>query len=474
MALGDVLRGAYVRSPARLRRLAGPILARLPVRWRYGGTYVALRKAIARSETDADFVARYHAEKLRRIVALCVAGSAHYQRVFVSALGGAPDPERFRVEDLKRLPILTKDDVRERPEDFLAVPREQMDLVTTGGTSGVPAAFYLDRNRSPKEWAFVNHIWSKIGFEPSDLRAVLRGVMIECVDEKPWEFDAALNELRLSPFHMAPATVDEYLRLIKSYKASFIHGYPSAIEILASRAKETAWQVPKGLRGVFPISETLFPHQRELFREAFGGAAVLPFYGLSEKSAIAGEVVDEPDTYEFEPLYGIAELVDDTGSAVVEPGHAGRVVGTGFISTGMPLLRYDTGDCGVLVAPACRKNAYRLRVRNIRSRWDQKLLVGKDGAKISIAAINIHSPAYSRVVAFQFRQDRPGAADVMVIPKEGVKIEEVAPFVHEIQQKLGASLILNLRLVEQLETTARGKRPLIVQHLAPPLSRSAE
>jgi phenylacetate-CoA ligase len=466
MMSGDWARGLYVRCPWWVKRLSAPLIATLPLRLRLGPTYWRQRQAIIASQGNATFVAQYRRLRLSRIVDACVKGSPYYRAAFKSALGGIPDPEDFDLADLNRLPVLTKDDMRRDAERLLTVPRSWVDLVSTGGSSGNPVEFFLDKDRSPTEWAFVNHIWSSAGYEAGDRRAVLRSVYIRGVDEKPWKFDPALNELSLSPFHLGPEAIDIYLGLLAKFRVKFIHGYPSAISIVASHAEATQWQPPSSLRGVLPISEALFPHQRNLFKRAFGNVKIMPFYGLSEKVAIAGEVAGQPGVYEFEPLYGVTELVDDDGVKLVEPGQSGRIVSTGLMFRAMPLLRYETGDRGVLVSPAAPENAYRLRVRDIRARWSQEFLVARSGALIPATAMTGHSRAHISVLIFQFYQDTVGEVAVKVVPAEGCCEEDVEPFVHEMQQKVGESLKLHLLLTDGIKMTVRGKRPLVDQRLS--------
>ena len=49
------------------------------------------------------------------------------------------------IEDFKRLPITTKDDLSRNNNDFLAVPEDEViDFVTTSGTIGKPISFALN------------------------------------------------------------------------------------------------------------------------------------------------------------------------------------------------------------------------------------------------------------------------------------------------------------------------------------------
>lgn len=461
----DRLRGCYVRSPRWLRRAAGRVLSAIPYNLRYGSTYRSLCMQILQSQSDAEFVRTYQVEQLRAVISSCWKGSEFYRNVIETSFGCPPVFAEINLADLARMPVLTKAQVRKNAADLVVASFNRVELATTSGSSGEPLEFYLDKDRSVKEWAFIHHLWSRIGYKADDRRAVLRGVHIKDADTRPWEYDAALRELRLSPFHLVPEVMDTYLDLLVAYKIGFIHGYPSAISILASHAIRRGWVPPSTLIGVLPVSEHLLPYQRDLIKKAFKHVRVMPFYGLSEKVAIAGELPEEADIYEFEPLYGLTELVDDHGMQVVRSGHRGRIVSTGFLSKGMPLLRYDTGDTAELVFLPSKSNCYRLRVRGIRSRWGQELVVGRNGALISMTAINVHSAAYTKIQAFQLYQDKPGEVAVRVVPIQGVSVDDLLPFVQEIQRKVGSTITFHLELTPELPTNARGKRRFIDQKL---------
>jgi len=456
MKILDTLRGLYVKSPNWLKRSTSPLLAMLPIQLKYGKTYLKYYNDIQKSKTDAEFVREYQLSHLKNIIKLASEKSIYYKEILKEI-----NPDTFSFEDLAKIPILDKETVRSSAEELLTIDKSKADTASTSGTSGKPLKFYLDKSRSVKEWAFVNSIWEQIGYNHKHLRASLRGVKLSNPDKKPYDYNPALNELRLSPFHMYPHVMDKYLELITKYKVDFIHGYPSGVDILAKYAKKTVWKKPKSLKGVFVVSETMFDHQRVLIEEIFGKVA--SFYGMSEKVGIAGEI--EPDLYEFEPLYAFVELIDDDGKPVTEKGKIGRIVGTGFISTVMPFIRYDTADYAELVELPTAENFYRLKLRNIKSRWGQEFVVDNNNGLISISAINIHSPVYAKIREFQIYQDTIGKAIVKVVKLPEVSEAELQIFVDEIQEKVGKNIEFSLELCEELPKNTRGKRKFIDQKL---------
>ena len=440
---------------------ASRLLGYAPRELVYGSSFRRCQALVIRSETDGSFVRAFQTGALRALLASALGGSSFYRERLPAGL----DPAAFSVEDLADLPVLDRRDVARNCERMLVVPFSRVDDITTGGSSGVPLRVFLDRDRSPREWAFDTRVWMRAGYRLGSRRAVLRGLHIAKVDAQPWEWESGLRELRLSPFHLTETHLRRYLELLEHYRVGYLHGYPSAMTILARHAQRIGWQPPNSFKGILPISEPLFTHQRELFRAVFHDPVIAPFYGLSEKVCMAGEVARHEGMYEFEPLYGIAELVGQDDKPIERPGEVGRIVGTGLLSTGMPLIRYDTGDTARLVGLPAPENCYRLRVDQIAGRWGREFLVAASGALLSTAAINVHSPAYALVREFQFYQDMPGEAVLRLAPVPGVSADEARSLATEMQQKVGRGLQIREEFVDEIPTTSRGKRPLVDQRL---------
>lgn len=459
MRLLDIARSAYVGSPVGLRRSIAPFMAMVPTWLKYGSGYRTWRADIARSVHDPAFV---DAERRRALSELfAIASKSPFYREILGRNA------QLEPQDLARLPVVTKEDLTAAGADALAVPRKTLDTGNTSGSNGeAPFGFYLDRDRSVREIAFIHHVWSRCGFQAGEPRAMLRDAYLYGRKGFIHEWEGALGELRLSVFPMTPQDMDLYLDLIDERSIRYLHGFPSAMEMLARHVLTTGRQLGQPLKGVFPISEPIFAHQRETIRAAFGDAPILPFYGMSEKAIFAGEVPSEPGTYECEPLYGIAELVDETGAPISEPGREGRLVGTSFVTRGMPFIRYDTEDRATLVRAATRENGWRMRIRDITPRRKPAWLVDRDGRRIVSTDFTPSDPAFfDGVKEFQFYQDTPGICVMKYVPSAAGTSEQAQKIVAALQRKAGEVVQFHLEKVEALYASKNGKRPFIDQRL---------
>ncbi len=465
----DILRTSYVALPRSLRRGLGPVLRLLPPSLRYGQSFELLGGEIARSRAEPDFVAGKQADSLRQVLHAAWHGSSYFRWVIAEHLGGYGSIATASPADLGALPVLTRSMLGELGDDLRVVPKDQANLLFTSGSSGQqPARIWLDRDRSVREMAFVHSFWTHAGYRTGERVLVVRdGAAFHFSEAQPWELDPGLNELRLSPYHMSPAVMDTYLEQITAWRPRLIYGLPSALSILASHALFRGWDAPVGLTAIFTSSETLFAAQRKLIAAAFGGVPVLSYYGLTERCAFATEVPGEPEVFEFEPLYGLTELLDANDQPVTRPGELGRIVSTGFLSRAMALIRYDTGDKARLVCAPSAENCWRLRVSTIRSKWGQEFVVGKKGNPVSVLNL-IFLSHFGLIRDLQFYQDTPGHAVMKVVPYDDATPAALAGLVEDMQGSFGDVLDVRLEPVSAIATGANGKRRLVDQRLVLP------
>jgi phenylacetate-CoA ligase len=467
MTVLDVARGAYVRLPASTRAYLGRVLQYVPTSMKFGNTYRHWREVIDRAKTDTAFVRAYREQALTELLEQAVSGSRYYAKTLGPIMRDAADGYLPGSEAWQRIPVLTRQTMVDQRDAMCTVPPERLDPVSTDGSSGEPLAFRLDRNRSPVEYAFIHDAWSRSGFTGTDWRAVFRGLDIAVGNDRHMEAEPALKELRLSVFHLNDATMAQYLAEIRRRGIAYIHGYPSAIAIFCEYLTRSGAAPLSQIKGILPISERLYPHQRELMERTFDQAVIMPFYGLSEKVAFAVERPGEPDTYEFNPIYGYTELLDEQDRPVTTPGRSGRIVSTGLLFRGMPLIRYDTRDEAELVELPSATNGYRLVLRNLSPRRDSEFVVGYSGTLIPFCGLCVPVDSENQVREVQFYQDTPGEVELRVVSAGG-NPPDLSDYLARMAERADQDLTLHLKLVDRLPMTGRGKRKFIDQRLPVP------
>lgn len=361
----------------------------------------------------------------------------------------------FAADRWENLPVLTKDDVRLGAARFTDRRMPSRDI-TTGGTGGRPLVVKMAMSSFFSEWAHIAYAWRTAGISLTDPKITFRGSTLgRGFSERPVFYQATYNHLAVSPFHLNDDTFKTVLRDLVDLRPVAIWGYPSAITPFARWVDRTGPHPQlSSIRAVLLASEGAFDWQVDLFRRVFG-AQVVRWYGQSEKVAFASGCPTS-DGYHVLPTYGLMETVN------------GRILGTGFTNGAMPLFRYDTEDEGRLGRPECSCGLSFPWLTDIKGRWDQALLWGKGEEPISTSALNFHDPIFMNFDHFQFRQDEPGLATLLVTRATGV--DDVSDVLHMaqrlLQQRVGDSLAIEVRLTEPgTLLSRRGKVVTVDQRL---------
>ncbi len=360
-----------------------------------------------------------------------------YYRELMDSIGFKPESVNSP-EALKRLPVLTKELLKENYEKLKADDIDNFYDVRTGGTTGEPTHVLMEKDAIYREWAFTYHYWSKFGYNYRTSKlATLRGVDLH---GKLYEINPLYQEIRLNVFRLNRDNIKEYIKRIDRYGADFIYGYPSSVYNLCRLAQEAGIKLGHRFKAALLISENLYDFQENEIRAVLE-CPIAMFYGHSER-AVYAEKYDRG--YVFQSLYGITEISED-----------GKPIVTGFINGKTPLIRYEVDDCVELISEnGC----------TIHGHWNADTLEGKNGEQISAAAINFHDKTFEGIEKYQFIQYEPGSCILNLVPTvsdiSDTKIAEIEKSVH---QKFGSSILCKVCIVGELEMTSRGKYQMVVR-----------
>jgi len=400
----------------------------------------------------------YQLREIKRIVTHAYQNTAGYRALYDEA-GVHPDDIRC-AEDLRAFPIVTREMIRDNLKAF-SILRPGNTYTTTSGSTGVPFGFYRDPEAFSKELASKAHQYHRIGWREGDRQISLRGAMIDTPDHT--EFVAKFNELRLSVFHLTPKSLRTYYHKSIEYRPKWLRCYPSAGYIFARWLKDTRREFPQ-LKGVLCASESLYDFQKDLLAEVFG-CRVFSHYGQWELTVLAG-FCEHEDTYHVMPQYGYAELVDSNGQPVTEAGQTGEIIGTSFIMSATPFVRYKTEDRTILAGWECPSCGRPYQVWERMEGRLQELIIGKTGRRVSVTSIHFHDDTLDDVGQFQFHQTRKGQVTFRYVPRGPALCDEKqAKLLQCLQAKLDAGIEVELQAVDRIPPGARGKHHLLVQEI---------
>ena len=456
-------------APSCMRAILTPLARVLPPAFFLGRRFRrTLAFARASQRWSQDEVIAHQIRCLQNICQIAYERTSYYRRVFDSVGFRSGDLESL--DDMATLPTIDRDVVREHLEEMGTCRKgnRTVDFVSTSGTSGVPLFFYVGRERHGAEYAYLVASWERGGYSWGASLAVLRGRVVR-PDRHGLhhEYDSILRHHCYSSFHMTDENMGRYLAHIATIGPCFLHVYPSSVAALAKFIRRAGVKAPGNIRGIIAESETIYPEQRQMVEEVFG-CRYFSCYGHSEKLVLAAECEFSTD-YHVWPTYGYLELLDEQGRPVTTPGQRGEIVGTGFINTVMPFIRYRTGDYATYVGDHCEAcGRQHPIIRDIRGHRTQEVLVAADGSRISWTALNMHDDTFLHVRQFQFRQDAPGRAVLRVVPAEGFGDGDQQRIQRNFGQKLDGQVVFAVELVESIPLSPRGKAIYVDQRIKEP------
>ena len=407
----------------------------------------------------------YQLNKLREITLLAYENTKYYHKLFDEA---GFDPESLNsLEDIKRIPPIDRQNVTENINEMFTRPitGRDIDFASTGGVSGMPLNFYINADRSETEYAYLITSWQRAGYKLGMPLAVLRGRIIKPDRNGLYhEYDPIFHHHYYSAFHLSDENIARYLKHIAHIGECFLHVYPSSASALARFIIRNGSRAPANIRGIISESEIVYPQQRKMIEEVFG-CRLFSCYGQSEKVVLAAGC-EKSDNYHIWPTYGYFELLDEQGNTVSTPGQRGEIIGTGFINTVMPFIRYKTGDWATYVGDCCPECGRKhIIIQNIIGHRTQEVLIAADGSEVSWTALNMHDDTFLNVRQFQFMQEKPGYAILHVVPSNGFSEKDIIKIKNRLRAKLNNSILINIEKVKSIPLSTRGKAVYIDQRI---------
>jgi len=366
-----------------------------------------------------------------------------YRKKFDEA-GVKPSDVRS-LEDLKKLPFTTKQDLRDNyPFGLFAVPMEQVVRIhSSSGTTGKPTVVGYTRHDL--------RVWTEV---------MVRTFLMADVNEKDVVHNAYGYGLFTGGlgFHygaeaigaaVVPASggfTKRQLMLMKDFGATVLCCTPSFALHLAEVAKEEGYDLHKDFRlragffGAEPASKAL----KERVADEWG-IQYVEAYGLSE---IIGPGVaascEHGNLHVFEDHF-IPEVIDPETGEVLPDGEEGELVITTLTKQALPMIRYRTKDITVIHREPCPCGRTILYIESIKGRADDMLIVNGVNVFPSqvehvITKVEGVTPNYVIVV------DKKGVLDkleVWVEVDENILRDGVGTL-ERLQRKLEEELLNNL------------------------------
>lgn len=317
------------------------------------------------------------------------------------------------IEDLNRIPVIRKEDMRKNILDVISNRYKIQDLVKleTSGSTGKPFPVYITRNED--DYRKAKHLRANIYCgqrlrdrlvaltSPSHMTKVPK--IMRTLGIYSWDFVSVFDN------------IDTQISKLERMKPDILDGYSSSLTILA---KEVDKRGLKTINPRFIISgaELLDNQMRQIIEKVFE-VSVYDQYSIVEVERISSQCPIEKG-YHIDADSVIIQFVDSNGEEV-SVGERGEIICTSLFNYAMPFIRYAVGDIGIPTDEVC-ECGITLPLMNIIEGRKDSILYLPDGRILSPRIFSLSMNSFSdikRVDQFKIIQKKLNLFEFMIKKK---------------------------------------------------------
>jgi phenylacetate-CoA ligase len=323
--------------------------------------------------------------------------------------------------DLPLLPILTKRDIQDQQDMLVAsnIPAARRTPNQTGGSTGSPLQFYVDKERADSRMASTDRHNAWAGLRPGDWYACLWGSRFDTGDTPDpnpnWRQKLLYRSLTLHTAAVSDESMAKYVDVLRKYRPRYMVAYAQSAALFAEFCRANNIR-DIAFESMIVSAEMLLPGKRELIEETFGGK-VFNRYGCREVSVIASECEYHSGLH----VNADTLLVEVEPAPNLPPG-MGRILVTDLLNRSMPLIRYEIGDLASLDADLhCPCGRSLPLIGNIQGRTSDFLCL-PNGRMIAGPSLALLAADMRDVRQVQFIQADPKHVTLKVVAGHGYNL----------------------------------------------------
>ena len=337
-----------------------------------------------------------------------------YYKNLMDKKGVTPDDIKS-IDDLPKLPLLSKDDLREAyPYGLLAVPIEDaVRIQSTSGTTGKRVvAFYTQHDIDIWEDSCARAI-AAAGGTKADVVQVAYGYGLFTGGPG---LNGGSHKVGSLTLPMSSGFTDRQLQFMCDLGATILCCTPSYAEFLAETIEETGLRDRIKLKAGIFGAEAWSNEMRVRLEEKLGVKAY-NIYGLTEITGpgVSFECSEQTGMHINEDHF-IAETIDPNTGEVLPLGEKGEIVFTCITKQAFPLLRYRTRDICVLSRDECSCGRTLVKMSRLMGRSDDMLIIR--GVNVFPSQIEAVLIEYGLSANYQLIVDRVNHADTLEVRVE--------------------------------------------------------
>ncbi len=372
---------------------------------------------------------------------------AYYRESYRRA--GVRASDLVDIHAIARIPSIDKSTLQNHAEQLMsdsAAPREQLYKRSSSGSTGRPSVTYFDPLREVRRRTQELRLLGSLGVRPWHRQIILddirnraqRGTLVQKLglwQREPFPFELPIGEA---------------LAHVENTRPEVIHGVLTPLRMFAYHVKATQGQLGYRPRFIISKGELLDSSTRDLI-ESVLRCRLHDYYATEEVGIVASEDA-AGGVYNIDEDFVFVECIRPDGSPT-DDGEPGELVLTNLYQKAMPIIRFRTGDLGVLDRSASgfgRPTLTSLRGRRI------DCIVTLDGRILGPFVLITILEHTKKVLWFRIRQDAENRVTVNLALRPELSSEDAALCLAAVRARMMEQLgqAMQLHLVPELDPGA--------------------
>jgi len=375
---------------------------------------------------------------------------------------GIKSPDDIKsLDDLKRIPFTTKNDLRDGfPYGFLSIPKDDViRLHSSSGTTGVPTVIYFNKD-DIEQWAnYMARCIFSTGCTKTD---VFQNMISYGLFTGGLGFHQGGEKVGMLVIPAGAGNTARQFKMMQDYGTTVVHATPSFLLHLETKMKEAGVKresliLKKAFGGAEPYSEDTRRRIEKLL-----DVEVYNSYGLSEMNGpgVAFECQHKDGLHIWEDGY-IVEIVNPETLEPVKDGEIGELVLTILCREATPIFRYRTRDLTAFYTEPCPCGRTHRRLRRITGRSDDMLIINGVNifpSQIEEVIMSIKEVGNNYLIVV----DKDGALDRLTVKTEvstDIFMDDARPL-NALRERIIETLQVSISIKAKVDLLESGSLPV--------------
>lgn len=414
-------------------------------------------------KSSIEKIQKYRDKAFRRIVKYAYKVPLYHDRYKEAGI----HPNQIKkIEDITKLPLVSKNDMRENFPDRLTPNgnKKNKHIICTGGTTGKSISIYTDFYTIGKSGAlFVRELNAfNLAWKDSSIAHIgnFNPYRIDLVAEEHFHkylksFSSKNNRLNIDVSTPTKELIDK----LDEFKPDIIQSYPAIFQHLAFLKRKGYGKNVKP-KILYTAGSILDEYTRKYVQDVFKCPLLNTYQSVEAHGPIATECTE--GTWHVNWDFYNVEAIDDKGE-LVAPGERGHMVITRFWGRGTPMVRYTGMDDWVRIIPPKKCKCGRITpiiVGGVEGRKRANIVL-PSGKIFPPGAFCFVEPVLTKYKSFMVKQyqvvqKKVDEIEILLVIDEdlrnvGVSVDVIKKEIKEnYEKKVGPEVTVSLKEVEKI------------------------